>query len=453
MKSLLPSLLAAAMLLSPSLNALISASPYLHYPRALFNETIPGNGTAPGNGTSNGNDTVPCVNLKNPFQGRELYVNSGYATKLEETIKSFLEEGDKLNAARTRSVQKVSTFVWVSSTDNINGLIKDLDEAAALQRERPMKQYLFPFVVYNLPDRDCSAKASDGEFHLSDDGLTKYFDFIDTISLLLETPKYLNLRHAIVLEPDSLGNMVTNMDVPKCAGAAEAYIEGLAYAVAKLQKWNVDLYIDAAHSNWLGWPGNLEPAAKLFKEVLTRAGGNAKIRGFATNVSNYNAFNPKTADIIYGAGPDNPNWSELRYAQALAPYLEAEGLPAHFIIDQGRSGAQNIRTKGGHWCNIADSGFGLRPTSETGECIVDALVWVKPGGESDGTSDANATRFDVNCVSEDAKVPAPEAGFWFNEFVKDLVRNADPPLEPTYLEGPGGQNRTSKFKIKKTWWL
>lgn len=25
-------------------------------------------------------------------------------------------------------------------------------------------------VVYNLPDRDCSAKASDGELHLSDAG-------------------------------------------------------------------------------------------------------------------------------------------------------------------------------------------------------------------------------------------------------------------------------------------
>lgn len=144
------------------------------------------------------------------------------------------------------------------------------------------------------------------------------------------------------------------------------------------------------------------------------------------------AYNATTPDIIYGAGPDNPNWSELRYAQALTPYLQAEGLPAHFIIDQGRSGAQNIRLQGGHWCNIKDSGFGTRPTTDTGECIVDALVWVKPGGESDGTSDETASRFDENCRSPDAHVPAPEAGAWFDEFVQNLVINASPPLEPTY---------------------
>lgn len=97
-------------------------------------------------------------------------------------------------------------------------------------------------------------------------------------------------------------------------------------------------------------------AAKVFKQVLDGAGPGAKIRGFATNVSNYNGYNPTTPDIIYGPGPDNPNWSELRYAKALTPYLEAEGLPAHFIIDQGRSGAQNIRVAGGNWCNIKDAG-------------------------------------------------------------------------------------------------
>lgn len=262
--------------------------------------------------------------------------------------------------------------------------------------------------------------------------MNKYKKYVDTIVAAINEPPYDRLDFAIVLEPDSLGNSVTNTAVPKCQKAAPAYLEGLAYAVSKLQQPNVSLYIDAAHSNWLGWPDNLAPTAKLFKQVMTMAGPGTKIRGFATNVSNYNAYNPATPDIIYGPGPDNPNWSELRYAKALAPFLEKEGLPTHFIIDQGRSGAQNIRTQGGHWCNIRDSGFGIRPTTETGECIVDALVWVKPGGESDGTSDVNAARFDENCRSVDAFVPAPEAGGWHDEFVMDLVRNADPALKPTY---------------------
>ena len=205
-----------------------------------------------------------------------------------------------------------------------------------------------------------------------------------------QSTNFLFSEFAIVLEPDSLGNLVTNLSVEKCQGAEEVYQDGIAYAIKNLQQDNLHLYIDAAHSNWLGWPDNLEPSAKLFKEVLRRAGKGAKIRGFATNVSNYNAYKATTPDIIYGAGPDNENWSEHRYVTALTPYLEKEGLPAKFIIDQGRSGQQNIRLQGGHWCNIADSGFGIRPTTDTGDKNVDALVWVKPGGESDGTSDESS---------------------------------------------------------------
>lgn len=245
----------------------------------------------------------------------------------------------------------------ILTSPQITGLNARLDEAIRAQRRPPNKKLIFPLVIYNLPDRDCSAKASAGELSLADGGLEKYKTFIDTIAAALSAPPYDRLDYAIVLEPDSLGNLITNLaTAPACVTAAPGYLAGLSYAIQKLQRDNMALYIDAAHSNWLGWPSNLEPAAKVFKQVVEGAGSGAKIRGFATNVSNYNAYNATTPDIIYGPGPDNPNWSELKYAKALAPYLEAEGLPSKFIIDQGRSGAQNIRTQGGHWCNIKDAG-------------------------------------------------------------------------------------------------
>lgn len=37
------------------------------------------------------------------------------------------------------------------------------------------------------------------------------------------------LQFSLVLEPDSLGNVVTNMSVDKCANAASAYKEGISY--------------------------------------------------------------------------------------------------------------------------------------------------------------------------------------------------------------------------------
>ena len=37
------------------------------------------------------------------------------------------------------------------------------------------------------------------------------------------------LQFSLILEPDSLGNLVTNMSVEKCAKAADAYREATSY--------------------------------------------------------------------------------------------------------------------------------------------------------------------------------------------------------------------------------
>ena len=43
------------------------------------------------------------------------------------------------------------------------------------------------FVLYNFPDRDCSAKASDGELHLDEDGLERYrTEYIDPVAELVK---------------------------------------------------------------------------------------------------------------------------------------------------------------------------------------------------------------------------------------------------------------------------
>lgn len=74
------------------------------------------------------------------------------------------------------------------------------------------------------------------------------------------------------------------------------------------------------------------------------------------------------------------------------------------------------------------AGFGPLPTTNTGEAIVDALVWVKPGGEADGTSDPTAPRYDTTCGNEYALQPAPEAGTWFQAYFEQLLRNANPKI-------------------------
>jgi cellulose 1,4-beta-cellobiosidase len=124
-----------------------------------------------------------------------------------------------------------------------------------------------------------------------------------------------------------------------------------------------------------------------------------------------------------------PDFDEQRYVNALAPLLTAQGFPAHFIIDQGRSGVQpTSQLQQGDWCNVINTGFGTRPTTNTGDALVDAIVWVKPGGESDGTSDSTSARYDAHCGYADALKPAPEAGTWFQAYFEQLLKNANPAL-------------------------
>lgn len=150
------------------------------------------------------------------------------------------------------------------------------------------------------------------------------------------------------------------------------------------------------------------------------------IRGLVTNVSNYNGYHVSSAPNFTSP---NPNYDESHFHAALAPYLIAQGFPVNFIVDLGRAGIQpGGRIEWGHWCNVINSGFGPRPTEggNTAQEGLDAVVWVKPGGESDGTSDSTVARFDSTCVSASALTPAPEAGTWFQAYFEMLLRNANP---------------------------
>jgi cellulose 1,4-beta-cellobiosidase len=194
--------------------------------------------------------------------------------------------------------------------------------------------------------------------------------------------------------------------------------------VSKLNMPHVFTYLDAAHTGWLGWEGNRQKIAKIFKDVLTEAGGIEKIRGFATNVSNYNTVSAADGKKL---GPANPCPDEGSYITKLTEALNAEGITGkQFIIDTARNG-RVVRTTWGSWCNAKGAGLGPRPQASPMP-LVDAFFWVKPPGESDGTSDPKAARFDASCAVPDAMPNAPEAGQWFPAQFLELARNAEPAL-------------------------
>ncbi|KAL1841084.1 hypothetical protein VTJ49DRAFT_7415 [Mycothermus thermophilus] len=375
----------------------------------------------------------------NPFVGRTLLVNPGYSLKLDQTRQAFLSRGDQANANKVKYVQeKVGTFWWISNIF----LLRDID--AAIQEARAAKQRgenpIVGLVLYNLPDRDCSAGESSGELKLSQNGLNRYKqEYVNPFAQKLKAAT--DVQFAVVIEPDALGNMVTGTTA-FCRNARGPQQEAIGYAISQLQASHIHLYLDVANGGWLGWPDNLGPTAEEVRTILQKAGSNARIRGFSSNVSNYNPYQTDNPPP-FTAG--SPSADESRYANSLGEAMRQRGLPSQFIIDQGRVALPGARSEWGQWCNVSPAGFGQPFTTNTNNPNVDAIVWVKPGGESDGQCGMSG---------------APQAGAWFDAYAQMLAQNAHQeivngannngggnqpgtptqPTQPTPTSNPGGGN-------------
>lgn len=234
--------------------------------------------------------------------------------------------------------------------------------------------YIVPIVVYDLPDRDCAALASNGEYSIANGGAANYQNYIDSIRTVLL--KYPSVPVVLVIEPDSLANLVTNTNVAKCSNAASTYKTLTVYAVKQLALPNVTMYLDGGHGGWLGWPANIGPAATLYAQIFKDAGSPSQLRGLVTNVANYNAWTIGTCPSYTSP---NPNCDEKRYINAIQPLLTQNGWPnTHFLVDQSRSGHQpTSQIEQGDWCNVINSGFGIRPGTTPDDALLDAFVWVK----------------------------------------------------------------------------
>jgi cellulase/cellobiase CelA1 len=248
--------------------------------------------------------------------------------------------------------------------------------------------------------------------------------YIDPLVALLTD--FADVPVTLVIEPDSLPNLATNVGDPRCGNVATAtaYKSGVAYAVQQLAtKTGAVIYIDGAHGGWLGWQDN----AQAFAEMINEMNVASHIRGFALNVANYQPLGhtvckPSVAfdsDAIYkycslddgkadpccedacGVATEwNSGVTELNYVAILsrAMSVEIKGFEPRFVIDTGRNGVADMRADCFNWCNIRDAGVGQLPTAQgLPDPRIDALFWLKTPGESDGT-DALLFRLTGWCV-------------------------------------------------------
>ncbi len=424
--------------------------------------------------------------VDNPFAGATMYVNAQWSAQVEETASDY-EDSDPDLADDMRAVASEPTGVWMDRISAIDGnadgpgLRYHLD--AALDQQDGDQPITVTVVVYDLPGRDCFALASNGELPATDEGLERYeTEYIDALTAIFASPEYEDLRIVTVLEPDSLPNLVTNSSDANCQAADPYYRAGVAYALDAFASLpNVYTYIDAAHSGWLGWDSNSGPSVALFASVVesTEAGFDA-VDGFVTNTANYTPTEETyLADASLQVGGqeirsgsfyewnydfDEADWTADLYARAVAA-----GFPSTIgmVIDTSRNGwggddrptevtdassvdayvaANKIdaRTHRGAWCNQSGAGLGLRPQalpSGYPDSHLDAYLWVKPPGESDGSSEEidndEGKSYDLMCSpsysterlggnTTGALADAPLSGKWFASQFAELVANAYP---------------------------
>lgn len=424
------------------------------------------------------------AHVDNPFAGATWYVNEYWANSVEGAAqRAGGDLGEKMMA-----VADEPTFVWMDRISAIGGnadgpgLRAHLD--AALEQQQGSTPIVFGLVIYDLPGRDCFALASNGELPATAAGLARYkSEYIDPIADMLAEPAYEDIRFTAVIEPDSLPNLVTNMSHQACATAAPYYRQGVAYALDQLHAIpNVYTYVDAAHSGWLGWDSNLGPAVQLFAEVAqSTQAGFASIDGFVTNTANTTPLEePFLTDPTLSVGGNpvrsssyyewNSYFDEADFTQAFKQRLVAAGFPSSvgMIVDTSRNGwggpdrptaaststtlntyvnesRIDRRTHRGAWCNPLGAGIGERPVaSPAAHPHLDAYVWVKPPGESDGSSSEipndEGKSFDRMCdptynsdklggALTGATPDAPVSGKWFEAQFRTLVANAYPAID------------------------
>ncbi|PPS84628.1 Endoglucanase E-2 [Streptomyces sp. MH60] len=231
--------------------------------------------------------------------------------------------------------------VWFTdpAPATLTSRVRAVTSAGAAQGRVPV------LVPYAIPDRDCGGHSEGGA-----PDLDAYDAWIDRFAAGLGSGEVI-----VVLEPDSVAQSA-------CLSAAERADRFASLARAGRVMKDADprarVYFDAGHS---GWHAPAEQAAWLKQAGAASA---ASSDGVFSNVSNFHA----TAD-------------EVAYDRAV---LDALGGPASLgaVIDTSRNG--NGAPPDGEWCDPAGRKLGRPPTLTTGMGRIDAYLWVKLPGESDG---------------------------------------------------------------------
>jgi endoglucanase len=360
-----------------------------------------------------------------------------------QQARALRRAGKRAAAARVTAMAAVPTAVWFTegTASEVGAYAEEVIAAAQDDGSVPV------LVAYNVPGRDCGSYSGGG----APTG-AKYREWIDAIVDALG-----QTTAVVIIEPDGLSLLpAEDCGMPDTYGRKSL----ISYAAhAFLADANAVVYIDAGNSNW----NTVATTASRLHDV-----GVEDVAGFALNVSNFQYTDNSTVYgtwvakcIAYGTAvsagdfencPDQygsedgvelssfGHWSDgaakARYNTSAenARYSQLLGTTAattHFVIDTSRNALGPWSGTNAHpashsnteaWCNPPGRGAGQRPTANTAKALVDAYLWIKLPGESDGecyrwTNGPNDPVYGIRDST---------AGAWFRKTALQMANNAIP---------------------------
>jgi endoglucanase len=390
-------------------------------------------------------------------------------------IRQLRQQHDRADAELLRDLVTTPQAVWFTkgTPQQVRDDVRDTMSEAREQRAVPV------LVAYDIPGRDCAQFSAGGALDRA-----SYLAWIDAFASGIGRE-----RAVVLLEPDSLGLLPTSCGGPK-PGFPFTDVDRFAElngAVTRLeQQPNVSVYLDGTHSAWLAVG---DAASRLVQ------GGVDSAQGFFVNVSNYQ-LTPNLVQyatwvsecIAFGQDPEQGGWrlghfnfcTSQYFPVVLSPFsvwgssanaanawfaanMGTAVATMHFVVDTSRNGqgpnsmsrfasapfnqpASVIATlQAGNWCNPPDRGTGLAPAATPSAGLLDAWLWVKIPGESDGQCDAagGPRAWDYAAYTKPGwpTDPAqqalfdplwgrfdPAAGAWFPQQALQLAKDANPAL-------------------------
>ncbi|MEV0223309.1 glycoside hydrolase family 6 protein [Streptomyces sp. NPDC050704] len=293
-----------------------------------------------------------------PAAGSPFWVDPGSPAAQQAEL--WERQGRGRDARLLKRIADRPAALWPPA-DNPEPSIRAATAAAAREGRTAV------FVAYDIPHRDCGQHSAGGAYDAD-----AYRRWIGRFAQAIG-----DSRALVVLEPDAVAHVVDGCTPAEYHAEREQL---LSEAIVRLKEQpRTEVYLDAGNPAWIQEPWKLV-------EPLRRAGV-ANADGFALNVANF-----------------QPDETTKAYGRRLSRELGGK----HFVVDTSRNGNGPLGgDRAQAWCNPPGRALGTPPTTDTGDPLVDAYLWIKRPGESDG-----------QCRG------GPAAGQWWADYALGLARNS-----------------------------